>query len=254
MKKLRRILSMFVASVALMSTISSYGTLTSSAASARKTVEISGLNGEKFHLEYMDCGYNSVKITGCGRYDKHIIIPAKLDGKNVVSIEENAFVNAVNSLEAVVVGPNVTSVGKKGFGVNKWGLNTYLSGGISVDNRNIKLDGYYNGRFPTGKLYLNNGKGDTFYQGCFQPYIKFKRGDMNGDGSVDSVDAQLILNYAVKSLSRNAVWDIDKIARADVNRNGDVDVEDAQLTLDYYVSTLSGNSKSFEQVLCSKGL
>ena len=77
---------------------------------------------------------------------------------------------------------------------------------------------------------------------------------MNGDGSVDGGDAQLILKYAVESIAGNAVWDIDKIARADVNRNGNVDVEDAQLTLDYYVSTLSGNSKSFEQVLCNKGL
>jgi len=57
-------------------------------------------------------------------------------------------------------------------------------------------------------------------------------GDVNGDGTVNTVDARLILQFIV---GKNPLPDSDAFVRADVNGDGIVNTIDARLILQYIV-------------------
>ncbi len=59
-------------------------------------------------------------------------------------------------------------------------------------------------------------------------------GDVNGNGKVDSTDARLVLQYAVKKISS-----LDALDAADVDGNGRVDSTDARLILQYAVRKIT---------------
>ena len=70
-------------------------------------------------------------------------------------------------------------------------------------------------------------------------------GDVNMDGSADSIDAVLVMNaYVDSAMSMNDTDALAQmpLARADVNDDGSVDLVDAQLILQYYVSTTLADS------------
>ena len=55
----------------------------------------------------------------------------------------------------------------------------------------------------------------------------FEYGDVNGDGSVDGIDAGLLLQYL-------AEWDVEVVKdAADVNADGKIDGRDSGLILQY---------------------
>jgi len=60
-------------------------------------------------------------------------------------------------------------------------------------------------------------------------------GDVNGDGKVDSTDARLTLQYAVKKITASAL----SVGAADVNGDGKVDSTDARLILQYAVKKIT---------------
>ncbi len=60
-------------------------------------------------------------------------------------------------------------------------------------------------------------------------------GDVNGNGTVDSTDARLVLQYAVKKIGDSAL----NVALADVNGSGKVDSTDARLILQYAVKKIN---------------
>jgi hypothetical protein len=61
-----------------------------------------------------------------------------------------------------------------------------------------------------------------------------KLGDVNGDGVVDSTDARLVLQYALKKIDKLGVFNV-----ADVNGDGRVDTTDADLILKYAVGKIT---------------
>lgn len=68
-------------------------------------------------------------------------------------------------------------------------------------------------------------------------------GDVNGDGKVDSVDANLLLQYTAGKIPISGIV----AANSDVNRNGKIDSVDANLILQYsagLISTFTGCSTS----------
>lgn len=62
-------------------------------------------------------------------------------------------------------------------------------------------------------------------------------GDVNGDKSIDSGDASLILQYYVGSITE--FTGANGIVAADVNNDKSIDSGDASLILQYYVGTIS---------------
>ncbi len=64
-------------------------------------------------------------------------------------------------------------------------------------------------------------------------------GDVNGDDTIDSTDARLTLQYAVKKIDATAL----SVTAADVDRNGKVDSTDARLILQYVVKKITGFPK-----------
>ncbi|MCM1506458.1 MAG: dockerin type I domain-containing protein [Ruminococcus flavefaciens] len=72
-------------------------------------------------------------------------------------------------------------------------------------------------------------------------------GDVNADGSVDAVDATLVLTeYARLSTGSDYSFSDSQIAVADVNSDGFVDAVDASLILAYYAYLSTGGTMSFE--------
>ncbi len=76
-------------------------------------------------------------------------------------------------------------------------------------------------------------------------------GDADGDKTVTSGDAQLVLNAYADIVAGNALklTDAQKKA-ADVNKDGNISVEDAQFILTYYVqNTVAGIPTTWEQII-----
>ncbi len=68
---------------------------------------------------------------------------------------------------------------------------------------------------------------DDFCEGCGTTRDVTALGDVNGDGKVDSTDARMTLQYAVKKITDEQL----NLAAADVNGSGQVDSTDARLIL-----------------------
>ncbi|MBO7473758.1 MAG: hypothetical protein J6U00_07110 [Ruminococcus sp.] len=82
-----------------------------------------------------------------------------------------------------------------------------------------------------------------------EPVIKVKKGDPNGDGIIDAVDASYMMaNYAKIS---TGVYepDIEDIMTCDVNDDGMMDAVDASIVLAYYAYVSSGGTDEFEVFL-----
>ena len=68
-------------------------------------------------------------------------------------------------------------------------------------------------------------------------------GDVNHDGSIDPMDATLVMNaYMESAIQMDDTSAVAMAAFGDVNGSGDVDLADAQLILRFYVSTRLTNS------------
>ncbi len=73
------------------------------------------------------------------------------------------------------------------------------------------------------------------------------KGDVNGDGAIDSSDASLVLGEyaAVQTGSASSFTESQKIA-ADVNEDGDVSATDASAILAYYADAATGKNPSWK--------
>ena len=72
---------------------------------------------------------------------------------------------------------------------------------------------------------------DDFCEGCGEVRDVTLLGDVDGSGTVDSTDARLTLQYAVKKIDATKL----DTAVADVNGDGKADSTDARLILQYAV-------------------
>lgn len=76
------------------------------------------------------------------------------------------------------------------------------------------------------------------------------RGDVDGDGEVSVIDAQLTLQAYIETISDNTcTLDDAQTQAADVDRDGSITVEDAQSILNYYAFGLAGQVFPWEQVI-----
>ncbi len=86
-------------------------------------------------------------------------------------------------------------------------------------------------RTPAAHVYDNDRDADCNVCGAVREVETGMIGDVDGNGKIDSTDARLVLQYAVKKIGASAL-DVDL---ADVDGNGKVDSTDARLILQYAV-------------------
>lgn len=83
--------------------------------------------------------------------------------------------------------------------------------------------------------YVTDGRSIAVYLLDTDADMPGMLGDVNGDLTVDSADAQLALNAYIDGISGNPLGLTEQqIAAADVNADGEISVEDAQFILNYY--------------------
>lgn len=77
-----------------------------------------------------------------------------------------------------------------------------------------------------------------------------KLGDVNTDGSVDALDASMVLSdYAMKATGHESIFNAEQSKAADLNSDGAVDALDASLILSYYAYKATGGNKSITEYL-----
>ena len=115
-----------------------------------------------------------------------------------------------------------------------------LTGGAIVDKNcpSINIDCKINNNYYIGTLSSYK------ISQTFENIIYNQAGDINNDGSVNSIDASLILSlYATNFDKRKlSTTQLKQYKKADVNMDGSVNSIDASLTLDYYSKRSTGLS------------
>jgi len=85
----------------------------------------------------------------------------------------------------------------------------------------------------------SDGIDDRLYNGYNEstkaPVVGYARMKLDGDGKVDSTDARLVLQFAVKKITPSAL----NLDVADVDNSGKVDSTDARLILQYAVKKIN---------------
>ncbi|MBQ9905440.1 MAG: dockerin type I repeat-containing protein [Oscillospiraceae bacterium] len=116
---------------------------------------------------------------------------------------------------------------------------------ISFCGKYLRADDDNAGEMPellSSESYYNIGEKVPYIAVGFPRYAR-SRGDYNGDGQVDSADAQLTLNTYADILAGipgsvlPAAW-----AAGDINGDGTIDSADAQNILMFYVDAIAGNT------------
>lgn len=78
----------------------------------------------------------------------------------------------------------------------------------------------------------------------------YQRGDVNGDGTVNAVDASVILaEYAWASTGHETSFSLKQIKAANIILDGKIDSSDASLILSYYAYTSTGGDKTLSEFL-----
>ncbi|MBE6767299.1 MAG: hypothetical protein E7549_00125 [Ruminococcaceae bacterium] len=95
-------------------------------------------------------------------------------------------------------------------------------------------------RTPAAHVYDNDRDADCNVCGAVREVETGMIGDVDGNGKIDSTDARLVLQYAVKKVGASAL-DVDL---ADVDGNGKVDSTDARLILQYAVKKINAFPKA----------
>ena len=81
---------------------------------------------------------------------------------------------------------------------------------------------------------------------------KYKFGDPNGNGKIDSSDASFVLGvYAILATGGDAGLEEEQIKAADVNKDAKLDAKDASAILSYYSYTSTGGKEDLETFLKS---
>lgn len=102
----------------------------------------------------------------------------------------------------------------------------------TADGGTVTFD-VYPGKLEAGKTYTvyltsNDGVLDTMTEkGSFRYYVPYTLGDIDGNSTVDTIDAMCVLQMAVNLYS----WTPSQWKAADVNNDGSVNTIDAMLVL-----------------------
>lgn len=159
-----------------------------------------------------------VEIYDCNESAKEAAIPSEIGGVPVKNIGDEAF-NGCSGLTAVIILDSVTSIGEHAF------------------------------QDFTGTIY---GVADSYVQTYAEENgIKFSViGDVDGDGTINSSDASLVLReYALIATGEASAFGDSQKINADVNFDGAVDSSDASVILAYYAYTSTGGTENINNFM-----
>lgn len=127
----------------------------------------------------------------------------------------------------------------KGFNASNafdWSNGTVKDNILTIENASLKVKYKYD---------CGNNRFDEF-----ELSIIFPTGDVNNDGTIDSIDASSVLaHYAAVSTGGKSSFSADQIKAADVNKDEKSDSIDASLILAYYAHTSTGGTGTIEDYL-----
>jgi len=193
-----------------------------------------------------------------------VSVPNALGGWLVTAIGDGAFLNCAQ-ITAITLPPHVASIGDDAFRGCTALADVYYGGSetdraaITVGSGNDALQNaawhygteecshvYDNAcdaacnlcgavRETAGHAYADDGDATCDICGAVREVQHGTVGDVDGSGKIDSTDARLVLQYAVKKIDASAL----NAAVADVDGSGKVDSTDARLILQYAVKKIS---------------
>lgn len=149
----------------------------------------------------------------------NVIPEITLTGDNITPNIENDLLNV--DITAGISGIDYVTIQKGNGGVSF--VADYASG-ISIDSNGTYTITAYS------KAGLSSSKTITYTN-----FVnKLSKGDLNGDGEINSADAQLILQYSIDLISLSS----DQLLVADINQDGFINSADAQLILQYSIGLI----------------
>ncbi|MCQ2459117.1 MAG: leucine-rich repeat protein [Ruminococcus sp.] len=156
----------------------------------------------------------------------NVIIP-----DSVTEIEYYAFCGCSN-LKSITIPDSVTKIG---------------DGVFDYCNKDLVIKGYSN---SAAERYA---KENNIQFSALADEPSYSYGDINGDCTIDGIDASLILTeYAVTSAGGNKTLNAKQSAFADINKDGVLDATDASCLLTYYaVESVSDKHTSLEDYVSS---
>ena len=134
---------------------------------------------------------------------------------------------------------SVTTIGVQAFyGTelkNVWYTGTEADrAAITVGEMNDELLGA-TWHYTVCRRHVYSDDKDSYCNTCGFDRALSTPGDVNDDGKIDSTDARLTLQYAVKKIDEHAL----NLSAADVDGNGRADSTDARLILQYAVKKIT---------------
>lgn len=171
----------------------------------------------KIHAESND-GESVDKVIIYSNID-NVIPEITLTGDNITPNIENDLLNV--DITAGISGIDYVTIQKGNGGVS---FVADYANGIPIDSNGTYTITAYS------KAGLSSSKTITYTN-----FVnKLSKGDLNGDGEINSADAQLILQYSIDLISLSS----DQLLVADVNKDGFINSADAQLILQYSIGLI----------------
>ena len=180
---------------------------------------------------------------------------------SVTNIQYNTF-DSCESLTSVTIPASVTNIDWSAF------YSCYALTSITIENPNCEIyassltisnkDDEFTGTIygyenSTAQAYAEkyNRKFDTL-ENAPTDTPTLPLGNVNGDSSIDSSDATLILSdYADLAVGKDSSFNAEQAKAADVNGDGKYDSIDASLILAYYAHISTGGTSTIEDYLKS---
>lgn len=137
------------------------------------------------------------------------------------------YVQMLNPLVTIITGSTLDSQARASFRQTRCGTAYETEGGnifrTYQSQNGVVFDLSYAGQIRVNNTYQNPSR-----------IMSVLYGDANNDGSVDSDDAMLVLQYYVGLISDNSI----NMVNADVNNDNIIDSDDAMLILQYYAGLI----------------
>lgn len=175
---------------------------------------------------------NSVKLLGLSAFRSCTKLPEITIPENVETIGDAAFRDCRSLTEITILNPD---------------CEIYDSGVTIANGYNEDGEPFYNG--------VIRGYDNSTAQAYAEKYgYKFeslgkapaKLGDVDGNGTVDSADATLVLiEYSFIQTGKSGEFTPEQIEAADVNKDGLIDSSDASKILEYYADKSTGKNPSW---------
>ncbi len=174
-----------------------------------------------------------------------------------IEVISSGYLSFCNSIESVIVPASVTTIISEAFDRMSGLKNIYiLSRDCEIEPypRTISNE-YIDGEFYFyGTIYgYRDSTAQSYAEYCGYNFVALEdiaRGDADSDGSINAVDASMILSeYALTATGNSSTFeDLQRIV-SDVNYDNAVDSSDASSILAYYAYTATGGTDSLEDFL-----